>query len=251
MGSPSTMAVARASRLRGARALFTGAGANLALHVGDDEQSVRRRREQLEHELGAPVRFVNQVHSTTVHVLRAHQGDDPVGEAPGDVVTADAIVTDREDIALGIMVADCLPVLLADGQAGVVAAAHAGRRGLLDGVLAETVSEMVRLGARPERVQAVVGPAICAGCYEVPEQMRADAAQRLPATSARTSWGTPAIDLRAGARQALEREGIPVAAIDDAYPCTREDERFFSYRREQTTGRFVGVIQRGPAAVGV
>jgi polyphenol oxidase len=237
---------ARAPRIRGARALFTGrdggvstgdhAGLNLARHVGDRERSVERNRALLAAEIGAPVVFVDQVHSADVHVLP------PTGEVP--VRTADAMVTDRRDVALAIMVADCLPVLLSDPLGGVVAVAHAGRQGLLDGVLQRTVEEMGALGARAEHLEVSIGPSICGACYEVPAALREEAAARLPATRASTSWGTPSLDLRAGAVAVLEAAGVPRSAIDADHPCTREDERFYSYRRSARTGRFAGVLRR-------
>ncbi|MGO1927347.1 peptidoglycan editing factor PgeF [Brachybacterium sp. AOP42-C2-15] len=237
---------ARASRLRGARALFTGreggvstgehAGLNLARHVGDEERSVTRNRELLETELGVPLIFVDQVHSADVHVLP------PTGTAP--VVTADALVTDRRDVGLAIMVADCLPVLLSDPVSGTIAAAHAGRVGLLAGVLQRTIEAMAEFGARPADLTASIGPAICGACYEVPAAMREESARLLPATWATTSWGTPSVDLRAGAIEVLSAAGIPPSAIDADHPCTLEDERFYSYRRQATTGRFAGILRR-------
>lgn len=239
--------VAREARLPGAVALFTGRGSgtegrsgrpfselNLARHVGDDEAVVAANRDLLSAELGRELVFVDQVHSADVHVLPLE------GAIP--VVSADAMVTTRRDVALAIMVADCLPVLLVDPVAAVIGAAHAGRRGLLDGVLEETVDQMVRLGAEPGRISASVGPGICGACYEVPEDMRAAAVRRLSAVGTTTTGGAPAIDLRAGAVQALREAGLPGAAIDADHPCTREDERFYSYRRESRTGRFAGVV---------
>ncbi|MDN5901193.1 MAG: peptidoglycan editing factor PgeF [Brachybacterium sp.] len=244
MSSPLT---ARAPRLRGARSLFTGrgggvsagdhAGLNLARHVGDDERSVERNRALLAGEIGAPLVFVDQVHSADVHVLPA--------TGPVPVLTADAMVTDRRDVALAIMVADCLPVLLSDPVAGVVAVAHAGRQGLLSGVLQRTVEAMAGLGARPEDLEASIGPSICGACYEVPAAMRDDAATLLPETRTLTSWGTPSLDLRAGAVAVLDAAGVPRASLDAEHPCTLEDERFYSYRRAPRTGRFAGVIRRG------
>lgn len=213
------------------------AGLNLARHVGDDPEAVERNRALLAQEIGASLVFVEQVHSADVLVLPA--------EGPVPVVTADAIVTDREDVALAIMVADCLPVLLSDPVSGTIAVAHAGRQGLLGGVLQNTVAAMARCGARPVDITASIGPSICGACYEVPEPMRAEAAAQLPVTWASTSWGTPSLDLRAGATEVLVRAGIPEHAIDDEHPCTLEDESFFSYRRQPRTGRFAGVLRRG------
>ena len=237
---------ARVPRLRGARALFTGraggvstgehSGLNLARHVGDDVRSVDRNRDLLAAEVAAPVVFVDQIHSSDVHVLP------PTGTPP--LVAADALVTDRRDVALAIMVADCLPVLLSDPVSGTIAAAHAGRAGLLGGVLERTVEEMTRLGTRPADLTASIGPSICGACYEVPAPMREEAAQRVPAARAMTSWGTPALDLRAGAAEILAAAGVPRSALDADHPCTLEDERFYSYRRSARTGRFAGVIRR-------
>lgn len=237
---------ARASRLRGARGLFTGRGGgagrgdfaslNLALHVGDEARTVRRNRDLVAAEIGAPLRFVQQVHGTAVHVVE--------DAAPGPVVTADALVTARSDVALAIMVADCLPVLLSDPAAGVVGAAHAGRRGLLDGVLERTVEQMERLGADPRRLTAAIGPSVCGACYEVPAALREEAAARVPATWSTTSWGTPALDLRAGALERLRGVGMAAEAVEVDHPCTLEDEDFFSYRRSARTGRSAGVIRR-------
>ncbi|WP_152353526.1 peptidoglycan editing factor PgeF [Brachybacterium subflavum] len=250
---PTAVNGARAPRLRGARALFTTRlggvseppfeGLNLAHHVGDAPEAVTRNRERLAAHIGAPLVFVEQVHSDRVHVLRASE------RAAGDageqqVVTADALVTDRADVALAIMVADCLPVLFSDAEAGVVAAAHAGRTGLLGGVLERTLEEMRVLGARPERTHAAIGPGICGACYEVPEEMRARAAAVIPAVRASTRQGTSALDLRAGARAILEGAGLAPSAVDDDHPCTFETDALFSYRRARRTGRFAGVIRR-------
>jgi YfiH family protein len=152
---------------------------------------------------------------------------------------ADALVTTLPRVALCVRVADCVPVLLADAEAGVVAAAHAGRVGLLGGVLEAAAASMRRLGAT--RIQAWVGPHICGRCYEVPNAMAEDAWTRLPATRAVTAAGTPAIDLGAGARSELERLGCsPVTSCE---PCTAETASLFSHRRDAgSTGRQCGLV---------
>lgn len=212
------------------------ASLNLARHVGDDPQAVEENRSRLSAQLAMPLVFVDQVHSAEVHVLPTK------GEIP--VVQADALVTDRSDLALAIMVADCMPVLLSDAEAGVIGAAHAGRPGLLAGVLEATVAAMQERGAAPERIEAAIGPSACGDCYEVPQEMAEDAAALLPSVRSTTRWGTPAIDLRAGAVEALGRAGVKAEAIDRDHPCTIEDPTWFSYRRSRSTGRFAGVIAR-------
>ena len=151
---------------------------------------------------------------------------------------ADALVTTSVGVALAIRVADCVPVLLADMDARIVAAAHAGRVGLLAGILENTLAAMRALGAT--RIQAWIGPHICAACYEVPPDMADHAWARLPAARAVSSRGTSAIDLGAGTQSILESESVCVVRLD---PCTSCDPRFFSHRRDNgQTGRQAGLI---------
>lgn len=240
---------ARASRLRGARALFTArsggvseghwSSLNLARHVGDEPARVEANRARLETALARRVVYVEQVHSADVVTVDAETGVDDLAAHPR---RADALVTARSDVALAIMVADCLPVLLVDAEAGVVGAAHAGRRGLLDGILPATVEAMEGLGARAEAIAAVIGPSVCGRCYEVPAAMRDESEALIGGIGAETSWGTPSLDLRAGAVSSLVSAGLDAANVLADAPCTVEDEAFFSYRRAATTGRFAGAI---------
>lgn len=248
----SSAAPSVSAALPGARALFTrrgplhgpfrGASAgpfasfDLARHVGDDPTAVDDNRARLAETMGTSVRFVEQVHSAVVEVVESPT-------APAEPVVADAMVTSRRDVALGILVADCMPVLLADQDAGVVAAAHVGRVGLLDGVLEATVAAMRGLGADPARTHAVIGPHACGRCYEVPASMRAEAEERLPGIGGTTMQGTASLVLAAGARTVLRGAGLGEDAIEVMPLCTIEDERFYSYRRSSRTGRFAGVVR--------
>jgi polyphenol oxidase len=221
----------RADILPGVSAAFTDTGAgNLALHVGDDPGQVMRRRAELEQLLGvAPsgLQFMNQVHGITVAVV------DGESEAP----EADAMVSRR--LPLAVMVADCIPVLLAgeseDGP--ILAAVHAGRPGIANGVIPAAVDRMTSLGA--SGIKAALGPSICGNCYEVPAALQDEVAQRVPATRSTTSWGTPGLDLPAGARSQLEDAGVAVAYTG---VCTLETESLYSYRRNRDTGRFAGLV---------
>jgi YfiH family protein len=179
---------------------------------------------------------VSQVHGRDVHVVRP--GDElPLSPMP----TADALVTTRPDVVLAVRAADCLPVLLAGD--GVVGAAHSGRKGLYVGVVPATVEAMRELGA--SRITAVLGPYACGNCYEVPEDMRAEVAERVPASYAETSWGTPSIDVAAGVKAQLGELGVEVI---DATTCTIESENLYSYRREgPVSGRMAGLVKL-PAA---
>jgi len=224
--------------LPGLRVAFTsGAEGNLALHVGDDPARVASARARLEARLGlAPggLRFMEQVHSATVH-------DVPPGPArPGEPVpVADAMVSADASAALAVMVADCLPVVFAGpaGSGAATAVAHAGRRGLLDGVLQATVERLRAAGAG--RLQAWIGPAICGRCYEVPAAMAREAERLMPGISGTTSWGTPALDLPGTAAALLEGLGV---AVESSGVCTLETPAYNSYRRDPRTGRFAGLV---------
>lgn len=227
----------------GVRVAFTDRGAgNLALHTGDDPAAVRERRTALEREMGVrdgSLLFLEQVHGTDV--ADADRPDRPA------VPTADAAVT-ATGVPLAVMVADCLPVVLVGaGPAGpVTAVAHAGRRGLLDGVLERTVEQMRDRGARG--LAAWIGPSVCGRCYEVPAPMREESARRIPAVAATTAWGTPALDLRAGALDRLAGLGVGVTEPAASGPsCTLENERLSSHRRDPRSGRIVGLVWQGAA----
>jgi len=205
---------------------------NLAL-VGDDDPAARERNTQLvldDFAPGAALADMAQVHGT--RVVRAG----------GPREQCDALVTDRTDVVLMVRVADCVPVLLADPRTGVVGAAHAGRNGVRDGVVTACVEALGDLGAGD--LTAWVGPHICGRCYEVPAQLQQEVADVEPATVARTSWDTPALDIGAGVRAQLERAGVRVV---DASRCTLESTDLYSYRRDgAASGRQAGLVRLRP-----
>lgn len=225
---------------------------NLARHVGSQSE-VSENRRLLETSMGVPagsLRFLNQVHSADV--IPAEPAA-PAGPAPSsEVLTGDAWVCADGSVPLAIMVADCLPVLLhgrraahdPDRDVPVTAAAHAGRPGLLAGVLENTVAAMRAHGA--DAITAWIGPGACGDCYEIPAEMVAEVSQGRPAIASQTSWGSSALNLRAEARTVLDGQGVRVAELAG---CTIEDESLFSHRRAPGKGRFAGVIwMRTPAA---
>lgn len=210
------------------------AGLNLGSHVGDDPAAVGENRTRLADGLGLtdPARlvFMDQCHGADVAVV------DAPPEAPPAV---DALVTTVPGLALAALVADCTPILLADTGAGVVGAVHAGRPGMVAGVVGHAVQAMRDLGART--ITATVGPSVCSRCYEVPEPMRAAAAAVAPESRAVSWTGTPAIDVAAGVVAQLVAAGVTVHWVAG---CARENEHLYSYRRDGTTGRYAGVIMR-------
>ncbi|WP_031007126.1 peptidoglycan editing factor PgeF [Streptomyces sp. NRRL F-5727] len=213
---------------------------NLGGAVGDDPAAVRANRARAAGELGLDpslVVWMNQVHGAGVAVV------DGAWEGGEAVPAVDAIVTTRRGLGLAVLTADCVPVLLADPVAGVVAAAHAGRPGMIAGVVPAAVAAMTELGAEPGRITARTGPAVCGRCYEVPEAMRAEVAAVEPDAYAETSWGTPAVDVAAGVRAQLARLGV--TDVEDAGVCTLESPDHYSYRRDRTTGRLAGYVWLG------
>jgi len=234
----------------GVRAVFTrrlpglsaGAwqGANLGTHVGDDLDDVAGNRLALEAALGVPIVYGRQVHG--VRVRRVEDAGSVEGRTRTDLdpeAGVDALVTARPGLGLAVLVADCVPVLLADAAAGVVGCAHAGRVGLLEGVIEAVVSDMVAAGAASERIRAVLGPAAGPCCYEVPDEMAAAAVAVLPELAGHTRAGTACLDLREGASALLTRLGVRTRVVGG---CTIEDDDSYSYRRAAVTGRFAGVV---------
>ncbi|TGZ11939.1 peptidoglycan editing factor PgeF [Streptomyces rhizosphaericola] len=210
---------------------------NLGGAVGDDPAAVGANRERAARGLGldpASVVWMNQVHGRDVAVV-----DGPWG-ADAEVPAVDALVTTRRGLALAVLTADCTPVLLVEPVAGVVGAAHAGRPGLVAGVVPAVVEAMTALGARPSRITARTGPAVCGRCYEVPAEMRAEVAEAVPGTWAETSWGTPAVDVTGGVHAQLAALGV--SDLHRSPVCTRESGDHFSYRRDRTTGRLAGYV---------
>ncbi|QJT01132.1 peptidoglycan editing factor PgeF [Streptomyces asoensis] len=209
---------------------------NLGGAVGDDPDAVRANRELAAKSLDldpALVVWMNQVHGNDVAEV-----DGPWTTRPTPPV--DGLVTATRGLALAVLTADCVPVLLADPVAGVVAAAHAGRPGMVKGIVPAAIDAMESLGADPSRIVARTGPAVCGRCYEVPEAMRAEVAAVEPAASAETSWGTPAVDVIAGVHAQLDRLGVHDRERSPV--CTRESNDHFSYRRDRSTGRLAGYV---------
>ena len=151
----------------------------------------------------------------------------------------DALVTNRPGLALVALVADCVPVLLADPDNGVVAAVHAGRVGARVGVVPAAVAAMVEAGAKADRIEVLLGPSVCGECYEVPAAMRDDVEAHLPGSAAKSRKGTPALDLRAGVWNQLADLGVAKIGVDPR--CTVEDKTLFSHRRDGRTGRLAAV----------
>ncbi len=213
---------------------------NLGDHVGDDDGDVYANRKRLAAELGLAenrLSWMEQVHGRTATIVD--------GSETAAAEATDALVTAEPGLALIVLVAACVPILLADAEAGVVAAVHAGRVGTRVGVVPAALKAMRDVGAEPHRVEALLGPAICGDCYEVPAEMAADVEKHVPGSACKTRKGTPGIDLRAGLWRQLADLGVGKIGVDPR--CTNEDKTLFSYRRDGTTGRIAGITWIDPA----
>lgn len=227
--------------------------ANTAHHVGDDPGLVADRRAALVAELGRPIVWMNQTHSARIALVR-RRAEGVVVEVEGversfdptdasALVEADGVVVDARDWpgapAAAVMTADCLPVLLSTAGGTIVAAVHAGRRGLFASILTAAVARIASL-APGIPIDAYIAPAICGRCYEVPGAMRDECAAERPESASITSWGTPALDLAESARVELLAAGCRWVAVDPR--CTFEDPALHSYRRDSRCGRSAAIV---------
>ena len=185
---------------------------------------------------------MHQVHGADVEIVDATFLNSLSQPALGSPPASDGLVSTTAGVVLMVRVADCVPLLLADVATGVVGAVHAGRPGMVAGIVPATVWRMRSVGA--QEIVAWVGPHVCGSCYEVPDSMRAEVAAIVPQAYSETSWGTPALDVGAGVRAQLVAEGVDVI---DAARCTIEDADLFSHRRQGAgSGRLAGLVWLRP-----
>jgi polyphenol oxidase len=235
----------------GVRAAFTGRrggisrapydSLNLGAGSGDVVSDVEHNRKLVAAACGlAPDRMVwmRQVHGADVGYV-----PEPPGLS-GLPPARDASFTSAPGLALGVLSADCPGVLIADPEARIVGAAHAGRQGMALGVVPALVRAMSERGADPGRMYAVIGPGICGRCYEVPAAMRDEVGAAVPGAACRTRAGTPGLDLTAGISGQLAGLGVRRVRADGR--CTAEDPDLYSYRRDGRTGRFAGLAWLAP-----
>ncbi|MCV7385177.1 peptidoglycan editing factor PgeF [Mycolicibacter longobardus] len=208
---------------------------NLGDHVGDDPAAVAANRSRLATATGlGPDRLVwmNQVHSDHVVVV------DGPRDTPVDAT--DALVTAVPRLAMVVVTADCVPVLMADARAGVIAAVHAGRVGAQHGVVARALEQMLAAGAQIGDISVLLGPAVSGPNYEVPAAMADEVEAALPGSRTVTAAGTPGLDLRAGIARQLRELGVEAVDVDPR--CTAADPNLFSHRRDGLTGRLASLV---------
>jgi len=208
-------------------------GLNLALHVDDDEAAVRENRRLLSSSLTLPHEpaWLNQVHGTEV----------VAAESSTQSASADGSFAVQSSNVCVVMTADCLPVLFCDRAGTRVAAAHAGWRGLAGGVLQATIRA---LNCDPAQILAWMGPAIEQDAFEVGSEVRqqfVNADARHAESFVQNPHGRWQADLYGLARRTLERSGVG-AVFGGGFKCFADRARFFSYRRDQRTGRMASLI---------
>lgn len=208
---------------------------NLGYSIGDDPAAVTQNRRLVARACGVDLGqlvWMRQVHGARARYVRA-------GQAGAE---ADAVFTDAPGVVLGVLAADCAPVLLVDPASGVVGAAHSGRAGTEAGVVPTLVNAMAGVGGRPERMHALVGPTICGRCYEVPAALQARVAAAVPQARCLTSAGAPGLDIRAGIAAQLAERGVHRVRHD--LRCTAETDDLCSHRRDGRAGRFAALVWR-------
>ena len=242
---------------------------NLGLHVGDAAADVLVNRRRVAAALGADLGdfvFCNQVHGRRVAVVSAADRGRGALRLDDAIASTDALVTTDPGTVLAILVADCVPIILTDPQAGVLACVHAGWRGTVAGVTGTALHAMQALGARPERIQAAIGPAVAADRYQVGPEVAA-AAERFfggntggimhpdANSSGPAHW---LFDLPAANRRVIRESGVPDAQIhgsglstaspvpDSRGMHSHSPELFFSDRAARPCGRFAAVARLKP-----
>ena len=204
---------------------------NLAAHVGDEPVAVTRNREILAAMIGLPrnrIFFMTQVHGNVVAVIDQNSDSEI---AP----SADALFTTLPGVALVTLIADCTPLLLKSEKA--VAAVHIGRKGLVAEVLEATLKVFNEHGVSNQEITGEIGPSICSGCYEVDLDTYREVVSRNPAAA--TDETSRCLDVAGGVAARLKGAGIEFRRSD---LCVRHTPGYFSYRRDEITGRQAGVV---------
>ena len=212
---------------------------NLCDYVGDDALRVLDARITLSMQLGVELDDLimpRQTHSCRVAVIDERFRTMDIEGQETALEGVDALVTNLRGVVIGVNTADCVPLILVDEAAGLIAAAHAGWRGTAGRIAGAVVDEMCRMGARADHIQVAMGPSICQDCFEVGDEVveafgqagfnLEDIVARNPAT------GRAHIDLRMANREVLVQAGVPAGHIALSQHCSRcEHERYFSARR--------------------
>jgi YfiH family protein len=213
---------------------------NLAFHVDDDPDTLIKNHQQLAQSLHYDLKtlvHMKQIHSDIVTIVK----DDANFKNPP---ICDALITDKKDIPLMVMVADCSPILFYDPLKEIIAVAHAGRAGAFNNIVAKVVkSFQENFQSNPHDIIAVIGPAICQNCYEVGEEIAKEAVQKRLEYALNQKETKYYLDIRSILHKELREAGILEKNIEISDICSRCHKDFFSYREDKTCGRFAGIIK--------
>ena len=229
-------------------------GMNLCDYVGDDALRVLDARLTLAVQLGVDLDDLimpRQTHSCNVAVIDERFSSSDIDQQEKALENVDALVTKLKGIVIGVNTADCVPIVFADTQAGIIAVAHAGWRGTVGRIVDKVVEEMCRQGSKVKNIQVTMGPSICQDCFEVGDEV-VDAFRKArfdlgAIVNRNATTGKAHIDLCAANRKTLTAAGIPTENIVTSRHCSRcEHTRFFSARRLGiNSGRtFTGIVFR-------
>ena len=206
---------------------------NLAVHVGDDKKSVLQNRDLLVKELGIEnkdIVWMNQIHSDNIQIV----------EYGGEVLQTDGLITKRRGLVLLVLVADCIPILFYDAVKEIVAVVHAGREGTFQNISGKMITKFKKeFNSNSEDVQVFFGPSIQKKCYEVGKNIVKEFKDKW---GVKYIYNTTNLDLPLLNKDQLLQEGVLVENIKLSRICNHCDENYFSYRRNQKTGRFAGII---------
>ncbi len=208
-------------------------GLNLGYNTSEDDAITTENRTAWIMSAGADPKL-------TSWGIQVHQNHVQIVEQPGVFPNTDALVTNKPGYSLAIFVADCAAVLLADPQAGVIGAAHAGWKGAVADIVPRTIAEMISLGAKAESLQAFISPCISQAKFEVGDEV----AQQFPAQFVDTSREKPHVNLKGFVEHQLKEAGLLDSSIEVAVGCTVSDAHaFYSFRREKDrSGRMMALI---------
>ncbi len=212
---------------------------NLALHVGDNPISVLRNREILAKKFDFYIDnliYMDQTHSDNIQIIN--------DTFTNKQENCDGIITNKPNIPLMVMVADCIPVLLFDREKKVIGAVHAGRNGTFKSISKKAVELMTKeFGSNPEDIIVSLGPSIHSCCYEVGENLADIAKKSFGKKYVLKRDGSFYLDLQILNFDQLKSVGVKEENIEISKICTSCDKNYFSYRRDGVTGRFAGVIK--------
>jgi len=212
---------------------------NLAFHVGDDEKKVIQNHQKLAQKLNYKLEtlvHMKQIHSDIVKIVT---DDDNFKNPP----TCDAIITDKKNIPLMVMVADCSPILFYDPEKKVIAVAHAGRAGAFDNIISNVIESFVDdFSSKREDILVCIGPAICQNCYEVGEEIYQEAKKLKLEYSLKKEDTKYHLNIRTILYKQLTQSNIVDKNIEISQICSKCNPNYFSYRESIQCGRFCGIL---------